>query len=542
MADELNGFDMVWAITEKTLNEQLAWRFTRPAPPGQPSMAQVTFGELFAADGTTVKDGLHVDAVLGAPRIEIPAGNTSTIELFIPFASGTLQHLGVGSTGVYTVDLAPDPKHPAATTWTLCFKVDLNLADITPHLDCAAGTPPATMHQETYTQLCQFKSSGFTIQQVFLNLENVDLASFLPQRSSIPAQVMATVTTGGTTTANQPDPGAAQALQLALLLYFKNLSADPKSSPYILGYSANATANQPSALQPTGTAYSTHRYQPVPHMPTLFGASTLNLLLVTNHRTPPRANLAFNYNLVSRAGISGTGRIAPGVVCLDWLGKASQPGGGSLITSLAWTIGVAGTLLSYNPDHYEWSGIERITIPLDGKTFRFGQADQFERRDLSIKLSKRETDAHGRSGPGLAINGAFGIELDLHNKDLGHGQMLYLHPYSFSLVMLPGAGKVGAAISLSQSNVTKGKPTFTSTVQDRNIFDYLTALIVAEGLAEKFERVENLHIDQIGQSVGRALQALSTQIVLPAPSTFTYHGLEFDDQLTLITDFTYTTR
>ncbi len=541
MADELNGFDMVWAITEKTLNEQLAWRFTRPAQPGQPSLAHVTFGELFAADGTTVKDGFHVDAVLGAPWIEIPEGNTSTIELFLPFASGTLQHLGVGNTGVYTVDLAPDPKSPATTTWVLCFKTDLNLADITQHLDCAAGTPPPMMHQETYSQLCQFKSSGFSIQQLFLNLENVDLASYLPQRSSIPAQVTASVTSGGTTTPNQPDPAAAQALQLALLLYFKNLSADSKSSPYILGYSANAGANQSSALQPTGTAYSTHRYQPMPRMPALVGASTLNLLLVTDNRTPPSSNLAFNYNLVDRPGISGTARISPRVLASDWLSN-SPPPRVSIIEAIAWAAGVGSWEIQYLPATYEWTG----TMEVPSQTFvtfvRGKKIREIYVHSVSIKLSQRETDANGRSGPGLAITGGSGIRLYFNDDTLGHGTYTQTLPFSMSIVMLPGPGQSGASISLSRSHVTTGKPQISFDVRGGDPFARLLDQINVSFAASEFARLENLDVKTLEPAVSQALGLFPTQIVLPAPATFAYTGLWFDDQLVLTSDFTYVTR
>jgi len=542
MVDEVNNYDLVWALTQGTINAQLRWLFTKLTPPGQQGIQHVSFGQLYQADGKTVKDGVHVDGYLGTPSIEIAEGNDSTVYLFIPFVSGTLQHLGYGNTGLYTVDLKPDPNNRAATTWTLCFKVDLNIADITHGLDCSTGKPPANMHKETYDKLCNFKSSDFTIRQIFLDLQNVDLVTYLPLRSTIPANATATLTNNGTTTPNQPDPLASIALQIAMPLYFKDLDANADNNPYILGYTANASFNDVSAFQPTGTVYSTHYYEPPKRMPTDPDLSTFEFLLVTHHRTPPLTNLGFSYNLVDRTGISGTGRVANATVVNDWLANTSLHGG-SVIETIAKAVGVPLGNISYDKTRYQWSG----GIEYTREDYGFGPIEAKVKaiNSVTIAFSHSETDGSGKSGPGLAISGSFAVRMEFDDI-VCDGSYTRTQPFSMSIVMSPGTGAdANATVTLSRGPVRRSDAYNDSDLgklcKIPGISDAVEAIMEAI-LKDPFDSLENLEVEHFSSTVDSGLQTLSSQIVLPAPSVFAYKNVSFNDEFDLVTDFNYITK
>jgi hypothetical protein len=535
MADELNGFDMVWAVTEQTLNDQLGAIFGGAARPGGPDLARVSFGELFEADGKTVKDGLHVDGVLAPPRIEIPEGNASTVLLFLTFASGTLQHLDLQQAGVLSVDLTPDPRRPAATTWTLCLEVDVNVADIGERLDCRSTRPPSGMHPQTFQQLCHFKTTGFSVRQLFLGLENVDLARFRPDRSMIPEGVTATYRRDGTTTLDTPDPNAGPDLQMAMALYLQHLGSD--NNPYVLGYTTEAGANETSAFQPTATAYSTRRYQPARNDSFYPGLSTLNLLLVTHHRRLPLASLGFNYNLVGRLGISGTGRVANATVVGDWLANPRAPGG-SLIDAVAGAFGMAAGSLTYQPASFQWVGA--LEVPIHDAVFGRPGVVGTELRAATVRLSRHETDASGRSGPGLAIEGSFGYRIRCADYYFGFGTYTHVEPFRQSIVIRPELGPGGSSVELTSSQLIRQPPQETFDLRGGEFygpreFDAL----VGNPLNPRFQQFQSLEIGKIGPTMNAALRALSGQIILPAPTTFVYRSLAFDEVFTLIAEFDY---
>jgi hypothetical protein len=546
MVNALNDYDLVWALTQGTINAQLAWLFTKLTPPGQRGIEHVSFGQLFEADGKTVKDGLHVDGDLGVPSIEIGEGNDNTVFLFVPFERGTLQHLGLGG-GVYTVDLRPDPEHRAATTWTLCFKVDLNIADITSSLDCSTGRPPRSMHQETYDRLCHFKSSDFTVRQIFLDVQNVDLARYRSERSTIPATVVASVTSDGTTTPSQPDPQAAVAMQRAMTLYLQDLRADGRTNPYILGYTANASFDEVSALQPTGTVYSTHAYEAGANQPAEPDLSTFEFLLVTHHKTPPLTNLGFSYNLVDRAGISGTGRVANATVVRDWLANSALPHG-SLIDAISRAVGVSLKPESYDPARHQWTGSQtyirrRYEFGVIG--IEFVTADVKSIHAVTVAFSQSVTDSSGKRGPGLQISGTFAARFEF-DATICDGHYTRFQPFSMSILMSPGIGaNANSTVVLSRSQVSLGDPWDDSDLGEacdipklKDVGEDIMKLVLTKPLAD----LDGLEVQRFASAIDGGLKTLSSQVILPAPSIFAYKDVSFNDEFDLVTELNYITQ
>lgn len=562
---ELNDFDMVWAITQGTINSQLQWLFTKLTPPGQQGISYVSFGQLYQEGTTTIKDGMHVEGYLGTPSIEIDQGNDGTVLLYIPFTSGTLQHLGFGSAAVYSVDLTPDPNNPDTTTWKLCFKCNLNINDITKSLDCSAQSPPANMHQETFNKLCHFASSDFTIRQIFLDLQNVDMVTYMPNQSTMPANPIATLTSNGTTQTNQPDPMASTALSNLMPMYFKELDANSASNPYILGYTANANFDDVSAFQPTDTVYSTHYYTPSESqtgtwMPGTIvkvsmadaasptdqsgsdDLSTFNFLLTTHHKTPPTVNLGFNYNLVTETGISGTGRVANTTVVSDWL-ASSALSNGCVIGVIADAAGVLMSDLSYDATTYQWTGSH--TQQVDDQKIAWATAKVTTINSVTIKFSASETDSSGVTGPGLAISGSFASRFDF-NTGLCKGHYTRTQPYSMSIVMQPGIGNDGnATVTLSRSAVTTGDASDNSDLGGLCKIPGLKQAIeaiVEDMIKDPLQKMDTMEVSAFGSIMNNALGTLSSQIILPAPSIFAYKNLSFNDEFDLVTDFNYSTQ
>jgi hypothetical protein len=276
-AHDLTGFDMVAAITQDTINYQLSQLFA----------AQVINNQLDISSKSPptghfkVAVDVHLQAALAAPTIEILDGsdNRRKVLFHVPMTKGTLSS-----------SLMDDLSFE---NWEYVFTVNLDMKAIGHDaVQAHKAIPP-----EVKAHLDGFTDDMFTIQHLFLDFDDADLASFDRNQTKCPLPA----SWGGGDLTKQADGTGLALLQTALENHFSALAGT--DNPYILGYTTPAkqagNGSLPATQDPTGATFST-TYNPAD--PTL---STLNFLLMTGGKALPASAAPSAQLWVASAGTYG---------------------------------------------------------------------------------------------------------------------------------------------------------------------------------------------------------------------------------------------
>jgi len=269
-----NDFDIVVAISQKTINEQLQKLVAMGTIKPRLTLVQVAQNRQFkylTSAAEIPANAAYIDAEV-VPQIDIHASGTQ-LTFILAFKSGKAAFWQGGPGPL--AQLTPFD----VAGWRYGFAVTLDLAAVT--------ADDAARHQVTPDSvrrtLQDFQSRLFQVSSLFLDFASSDLLRFDPAK-----------TTAGA--GNQ----AASALSLFMEFYFKNIVA--AQNPYILGYSANPTdrsplpdgmKNVPDLLRPAGATFTLY------HEPSNPDLSSLNFVIVTKGGhgritgTPP--NLSTNF-------------------------------------------------------------------------------------------------------------------------------------------------------------------------------------------------------------------------------------------------------
>ena len=304
---DLTGFDLVWAVTENTVNAQLNWLMEGGLIPRAIRMGDLnTDGIAIGGDEGTDDECILALPTPAAPLLDFDTGQAKLGHLFLTVEKGTATTwTGFGAS-------ARQVKYDIAGS-RLAFNVNLNIGQIA-HEDLSK--PGGRIPPEIGKILQHFDSSMFSIQSIFLDFQNSDLDTFNENVSVI------RLAQGGVS-ADEHDPSVSFLRQNFAKMMGSWISKfRGADNPFILGYPV--TRNQPSAevktiLQPTGANLSVKAYDygSAADDHTKDGLSTLNFLLVTGGKDitkdqalyGPAAGV-FSRNLVESNEIDGKGVIA----------------------------------------------------------------------------------------------------------------------------------------------------------------------------------------------------------------------------------------
>jgi len=265
----LNGFDMVYAVAERTINSQFKLLWALGIFPS--TWTASTNGGLYA-----------INATLGIPSVELNIGDASShkVKLSIPLASAKLDYASI------SLDGNNNPVVTRSTTdvsgSTLRLTANLGLAELASSY-ATAGHIPA----EVKAQLNAFTPSMFSMSQLFMNLEDANLLDSWEWD------------TNGKVNLNQPEiVGHVKDLIKAFLG-----GIDKDKNPYILGYSVTDKTPEASDVtwKPTGVTFSVFDDAAYPLR------SSLNYLLETRGKPAPTSPLAgiFPANWVRADDVQG---------------------------------------------------------------------------------------------------------------------------------------------------------------------------------------------------------------------------------------------
>jgi hypothetical protein len=266
---DLDGFDMVYALTDQTINSQfkLLW----------------ALGVLPSSWKASIKNGLYsIDAQLGTPSFSFDPKDSSArnVNLILPLSKGTFNYASV------EVDDDGNPvvkrQKSDISGSTLQLTSSLRLADVAASYADASHIPA-----EVKAQLDAFDDSMFSIQNLFMDLEDANLLNTFQ------------FNTNGRIDMTQPElVGRVRDLIQAYVNGIKN-----SANPYILGYSVtNKHAEGSDATwKPTGATFSTYSDVAYPLR------SSLNYLLETANKPVPVGNVGiFTSNWVTQDNVQGT--------------------------------------------------------------------------------------------------------------------------------------------------------------------------------------------------------------------------------------------
>jgi len=276
----LEGFDLVFAVTQQTINHQLA---TLSVLEVLPSSWQANLNP------KDVTKPPKVDATLGIPSVDlVGVGDSSgrVVLVHFPIVSGTFDALS------FDFDHLDDNGLPTAVAktismdgWDVSFKANLDLAGLEQRLVAQHKTIPP----EVKRQLTAFDESMFDISHLFLNFEDANLVDSFD------------VT--GANTADLNSPEVVKQFKAVLDVLLKKLQGS--DNPFILGYTVTnkptASTAPKSPFEPTGTNYSTYPE------PDHASRSTLNYLLMTQGQPVPSTGYGiFKHNWVNADDVQGS--------------------------------------------------------------------------------------------------------------------------------------------------------------------------------------------------------------------------------------------
>lgn len=289
----MTGFDMVWAITQNTVNSQFAWLS------GQTIPTLVSIGDI-NNDAGAIKDG-----IIEPPTVDFATGEPHLAYLYLEFKAGTFSYWsGFGPKSVI--------KQVPVNGWKLAFSVQLNIA----HIAQAYLKDSKAVPQKILDKLTKFDDTMFSIQSIFMDFENSDLSTYNDLKSDIPITADASGAPINVSEANQIRDTFNSMLRLWLLNH------KGTDNPFILGFPVTAkqvSDDVKAVLNPTGANFSTHGYEYPGNVndSSKNGLSTFNFLMVTGNRSilsdPAlmRADAgSFHKNLVESNEVDGKAIIA----------------------------------------------------------------------------------------------------------------------------------------------------------------------------------------------------------------------------------------
>lgn len=505
--DLLQGYDMVACITVKAINDQMADLF-------QKGLIHQNLDLVFEKQGnpldpTTITYELLAD--LGAPTITILDGsnNARMVEFTLNMPSGSL--------GVKGAQERINFKN-----WKYVFNVNLDMQAISVNDLKEGGRVPT----EVTDHLSKFDNEMFTIQHLFMDFEDADLANFNSQLSScpLPGGIWGTGDLTKPGTLSNPDMKSSLVeLQMLLRDYFTGLKGT--NNPYILGYTvtANNALNDntiPPTFNPTGCNFSVSYNATNPDE-----TSTLNFLIKTDGAAIPSqpGDGIFPTPWVNSTSNDGAFIVGEDIFMEKWLlpklvqSLQESVGGGTLSqTDTGWK-------LTYSAD---MTGIPDIT----GNS---GKGTESYEVDITVS-----NDTNGIAKINLTGNYSSYIKWRWQVWPLEYEVDAWANQTWTGTVAISvnGVGEINTNFTQNVSPPThdyskNGPAKFLNIISFGTLRDFI------DNMGSASANTFNHMASQFGTNLYFDLQ---TRFVMPAGKVFKFSNLEIDSSGNIITDVDYT--
>jgi hypothetical protein len=538
----LKGFDMVWAITQNTINSQMEWLQESGV-----IAKSLAFGDL-ENDGAKIGGDGADAAMLAPPTVSFDTGQGNVVRLMLAFTGGTFTaYSGFGKAAV--------PKSYPLQGCMVAFKVNLAIGQLAhEHLANDQAIPP-----EVAKILTAFDPSMFDVQSIFMDFQNSDLTTYDTTYSQM----------------NFPDETTKVVFGQAMASWINSHRGN--DNPFILGHSVTRTTptepGTPSILEPTGANFSSRVFAPItgPDDPNA-GLNTFNFLMVTNGRKildDPAlyGNGAgvFDYNLVDNNAIDGRGYINfetflntyVGPMIIDPLNQALVA-----MPDYAHARDDRGPNLDQNaksnpgPDGRArfartptgWTYQDDVDLSWHESGFNSHDRQSQQHMDFTVAV-KMAPDDVGVDRLTIQIDGSlYRYEWDQLNTDIppfksnvyvGKAHASARLPYTIKLQFVASDdGKLAIKKTASSGEIQKESgvdgayklaDVFSADSISHDWNDNSVALSSVLGLLSK----------AVDDEAGNVIAAAATKIVMPAPKTFFYKNILIGQHGDIEIDLTY---
>jgi hypothetical protein len=445
---------------------------------------------------------LGLIANIAEPKIEIISDATKELIFQISFKAGsTLFYTREGKKAEYDL---------GANGIKYAFRVSIGKVKITADKKIVEISENGTETDKTLRDK-GINDNDFTIQSLFLDFENANIANYDAQKSQLPKAASDNAL-----------------LQAVMVNYFKSLAHS--DNPYVLGYSIyknEVQEGERGLFYPTGVAYSTSFSKEQ-------RASTFNFLMLLNNHTFPNGNDAgvLPSSLMERA--IDTTETVNGVFGLDL--REFEENYISLLSHL-----LHEKIKDNLGDSYRSSRVNNKDISLE-----FWLHNVSGRMDLAYQGIRNNNSSNGvdivyaiRSEASVhqeieQMFGTVGVDWDVSTSGKancapdGHeGQLL--------VTLTAGAsGKLDLRVNYAQafklgfrSSTPRYKNGWDEAWDNINkaIASMLSTLLTIE--LDIGKNINNLvHIDNIGQALNiQQLERLDNKVILPVSSVYTYKNV-----------------
>lgn len=273
--NNLEGFDMVFGVSEDTINHQLTL---------------LSALEVLPAKWQVSKGPISMNASLGIPQINLNTGDASSrkAQLLLPLLDGTLTYVKIkmDDNGNYIIDengnIETEKISLDVSGWTVTLMINLSLAEIAQN-DVANHV---AIPDEVKQQLSNFTDDMFSIQHLFLNFEDANLIDSYDIINS-DAKL-------------KEDVDFINTMKTLLKAFISGLQGS--NNPFILGFAVNdkKAPDSNATFVPTGVTYSV--FSDAGHLQ----RSSINYLLQTENKDIPGAGYGvFKNNWVNDDNIQG---------------------------------------------------------------------------------------------------------------------------------------------------------------------------------------------------------------------------------------------
>ena len=515
MSTLLNGYNLVLTISQDTLNNQFFLL-----------MAEGTIdSRLNIAYAPTLPD-LVLNAQVNAPTVQLVMQPASPLQAVfnINFKSGTFTYMDYM--------LTPPLQTADVSGWVFSMVVDLTQMAIN-------STQPAGLVVSAGAQEQLGKYVGdpaFSLQALFLNFDNVNLSTVSVTAADVKMQP-----------SDARYPWVLSAIQ-ALMANIKQ-----SGNPYILGY--HASSNDPTQTTPqvpllasTSMQFVTDQYNypagSTDHSKD--GLSALCYVTMTENLPVPYPDNkvpSFSWNPIPAPAVQGCMFIDNATFNRGYVMGAVLPVLSQALQSrVAWTqSGNSWSLTDNRNDGDQNDGHGPVVGSDSGILDIYGLHTNNRGCTLTLNVAASVGNQLVYDGTGF-----FYRRLDLYERPFG----IWAHdawtssnlPFTFTLKLVAGAnGTVTATLVPAQGSAAQDN--WANPIVK---FTDLIAQLFNASLEDQLQKIDNSYTEfeqgqftQFGNSTAQAFQALSEQLILPAPKQFYYSNVGLNSENDVVLEIGY---
>lgn len=516
-SNELNSFDLLWAVTQDAVNTQLKYMFG------------FGFIESNVSMGKIETDGFEIKGKLNAPEIHFDSNSVSQANMILSFASGTYtSYQGFGPSAT--------KETVSCEGWTIGMTVDLKAAAIENNKNSSMDEALKILQTKGFLD-----TAIFSVRHIFLDFQNVNMSSFDDSKLVIKGEI------------KNIEQVKAQ-FKIAFSTYFGQIKNS--DNPYVLGYSVENNETPQGDLEkvlfaPTGVAYSTH------NNPSHAGKSTLNFLMMTGGDpvSLDQRDIIIQDDIVGKSGTDGIAVIRKSIFEEQYLSIIWSAIVEKLMPVDPTTLGIKVSRYDTNSVINKYnqtpSGAKQFGFDSDIATYAdlggYKKIHYINRQSINMNLTTGsdfiEFSGKGKLFTEVLFKQFIGTWTPWGGKGEEYvGQFWSIINSDLSISIKMTAGKDGKIGIESNVNFAKGK----YDTGHSGVYGEISNIFADLGIGDHIEN--NLHdfnteittkLQSIIGTINGSFETLKDRIIVPGSKEFSYKNIQLTKEGNVQIDTTY---